>query len=156
VFTGISGSGVDPFVVVVVVVVASSSGGGYGRCFPHDMGLVQSTHDNSSGSFAKSSSLATYAGFVAGGPDGADDIAGPAEAGSPFNVMIGGIEDAMEGYDVVRARERRGLGRAAGGAARAEREGELSSRRVGCMWESVSGPHNQMAGADRLRFASGA
>jgi hypothetical protein len=97
VFTGISGSGVDPFVVVVVVVVASSSGGGYGRCFPHDMGLVQSTHDNSSGSFAKSSSLATYAGFVAGGPDGADDIAGPAEAGSPFNVMIGGIEDAMEG-----------------------------------------------------------
>ena len=65
------------------------------------MGLVQSTHDNSSGSFAKSSSLATYAGFVAGGPDGADDIAGPAEAGSPFNVMIGGIEDAMEGYDVV-------------------------------------------------------
>ena len=82
------------------------------------MGLVQSTHDNSSGSFAKSSSLATYAGFVAGGPDGADDIAGPAEAGSPFNVMIGGIEDAMEGY-VERGRGGGWGEREAGGAARA-------------------------------------
>jgi len=60
---------------------------------------------------------------VAGGPDGADDIAGPAEAGSPFNVMIGGIGGLLLG--AARAR--------AGGRWMGE-----CSRSVVCMWESVS------------------
>ncbi len=65
----------------VGVVIASSTSsdeekeeGGYGLCFPHDMGLLQSMLANSSGSLRKSSSFAMYAGFVAGGPnDDADD-----------------------------------------------------------------------------------
>jgi hypothetical protein len=92
-----SGGAVDAYEVFVAMASSSSSSsaeqeggegeqeqeeeeGGYGRCLPHDMGLVQSMLTSSSGSSRKSFSFAMYAGFVAGGPDDDDaeddDISG--------------------------------------------------------------------------------